>query len=349
MGQPQQMEQRFLGGTGLRVSELCLGTMTFGSSADEVVSHRMLDAFVAAGGTFIDTADIYGQGASEEVLGRWLKARGNRDDLVIATKVFGSMGDGGGNASGLSRKHILTAVEGSLRRLGTDYIDLYQTHMWDVETPVEETLSTLDRLVRDGKVRYLGASSVTPSQLQKALDVARFHGWEPFVCLQPLYNLLSRELEWELLPLSEAEGVGVIPFSPLQGGWLSGKYRRGMTAAPAGSREAAAQEQQGRESWRDRDTDETWRIVDAVLAVAGETGRTPAQVALRWLLRRPGVTAPIIGARTLEQLTDNLGAHGWELTPEQDARLSAASERPLPYPYDVLARPRERSRPSRRF
>ncbi|MFE3824478.1 aldo/keto reductase [Streptomyces sp. NPDC059092] len=342
------MEQRFLGGTGLRVSELCLGTMTFGGSADEAVSHRMLDAFTEAGGTFIDTADIYGAGASEEVLGRWLKNRGNRDELVIATKVFGSMGEGGGNGSGLSRKHILTAVEGSLRRLGTDYIDLYQTHMWDVETPIEETLSTLDTLVRDGKVRYLGASSVTPSQLQKALDVARFHRWEPFVCLQPLYNLLARELEWELLPLSEAEGVGVIPWSPLQGGWLSGKYRRGMTAAPAGSREAAVQEQQGRESWRDRDTEETWGVVDAVLAVADETGRTPAQVALRWLLQRPGVTAPIIGARTLEQLTDNLGACGWELTPEQEARLTAASRRPLPHPYDVLARPRERSRPSRR-
>ncbi|MFD7663026.1 aldo/keto reductase [Streptomyces sp. NPDC059788] len=342
------MEQRFLGGTGLRVSELCLGTMTFGSGADERTSHRMLDMFTEAGGTFVDTADIYGAGVSEEILGRWLKARGNRDELVVATKVFGSMGEGGGNASGLSRKHILTAVEGSLRRLGTDYIDLYQTHMWDAETPVEETLSTLDTLVRDGKVRYLGASSVAPSQLQKALDVARFHRWEPFVCLQPLYNLLSRELEWELLPLCAAEGVGVIPWSPLQGGWLSGKYRRGMTAAPAGSREAAVQEQQGREGWRDRDTEETWRVVDAVLAVADEAGRSPAQVALRWLLQQPGVTAPIVGARTPEQLTDNLGACGWELTPEQEARLTAASERPLPHPYDVLARPNERSRPSRR-
>ncbi|MGX2994454.1 aldo/keto reductase [Streptomyces sp. JNUCC 64] len=342
------MEKRFLGGTGLRVSELCLGTMTFGDSADEATSHRMLDAFTEAGGTFVDTADIYGRGASEEVLGRWLKARGNRDGLVIATKVFGSTGEGGGNDSGLSRKHLLAAVEGSLRRLRTDYIDLYQTHMWDVETPVEETLSTLDTLVRDGKVRYLGASSVTPSQLQKALDVARSHRWEPFVCLQPLYNLLSRELEWELLPLSEAEGVEVIPWSPLQGGWLSGKYRRGMTEAPVGSREAVVQERQGRESWRDRDTEETWRVVDAVRAVADETGRTPAQVALRWLLQRPGVTAPIIGARTPEQLTDNLGASGWELTPEQDARLTAASDRPLPHPYDVLARPRERSRPAPR-
>ncbi|KUF19726.1 aldo/keto reductase [Streptomyces silvensis] len=342
------MAQRFLGGTGLRVSELCLGTMTFGSSAGEGDSHRMLDMFTEVGGTFVDTADIYGQGASEEVVGRWLKARGNRDELVVATKVFGSMGEGGGNASGLSRKHILNAVEGSLRRLGTDYIDLYQIHMWDVETPVEETLSTLDTLVRDGKVRYLGASSVLPSQLQKALDVARYHRWEPFVCLQPLYNLLSRELEWELLPLSRAEGVGVIPWSPLQGGWLSGKYRRGMTSAPAGSREAALQEQQGREGWRDRDTEDTWQVVDAVLEVAEETGRTPAQVALRWLLQRPGVTAPIVGARTPEQLADNLGAAGWELTPEQEARLTAASERPLPHPYDVLARPRERSRPDGR-
>ncbi|MFF2848342.1 aldo/keto reductase [Streptomyces sp. NPDC058001] len=334
------MKQRFLGGTGLRVSELCLGAMTFGASADEATSHRMLDAFTEAGGTFIDTADVYTKGVSEEVLGRWLKGR-RRDDLVIATKVFGTMGDAP-NAGGLSRKHILSAVEDSLRRLGTDYIDLYQTHVWDAPTPIEETLGALDTLVKAGKVRYIGASNVSASQLQKSLDVARAHGWEPYVCLQPLYNLLAREVEWELLPLSEAEGVGVIPWSPLQGGWLSGKYRRGMEAAPSGSRESQAQEQQGRETWRDRDNEDTWRVVDVVFAVAEEAGRTPAQIALRWLLQRPGVTAPIVGARTMEQLTDNLGAVGWELTPEQERRLTEASARPLPYPYDVLHRFRHR-------
>ncbi|MFD5702256.1 aldo/keto reductase [Streptomyces lasiicapitis] len=324
------MEQRYLGGTGLRVSELCFGAMMFGrgeGGADEATAHRMLDAFTAAGGTFIDTADVYGGGVSEEVLGRWLKGR-RRDDLVIATKVFLPMGESP-NARGLSRKHILSAVDASLRRLGTDYIDLYQTHVWDVRTPLEETLSTLDGLVRAGKVRYLGTSNVSPAQLQKALDLARSRGWEPYVCLQPRYNLLAREAEWELLPLSAAEGVGVIPYSPLQAGWLSGKFRRGMAAPPEGARGSGA--------WEERATEETWRVVDAVAAVAEETGRTPAQVALRWLLQRPGVTAPIVGARSVAQLTDNLGAAGWELTAEQQGRLTEASARPLPYPYDLLA------------
>lgn len=334
------MRQRFLGGTGLRVSELCFGAMTFGGMADEPASHRMLDAFVEAGGTFIDTADVYGRGVSEEILGRWLKDR-RRDELVIATKVFGTMGEAP-NAGGLGRKHILSAVDASLRRLGTDHIDLYQTHVWDASTPIEETLSTLDTLVTAGKVRYIGASNLSAAQLQKSLDVSRAGGWERYVCLQPLYNLLARETEWELLPLSRAEGVGVIPWSPLQGGWLTGKYRRGLSSAPTGSREAGAEQDQGRETWRDRDTEDTWRVVDAVLSVAEETGRTPAQVALRWLLQRPGVTAPIIGARTVEQLTDNLGAVGWELSAEQVSRLTESGKRPLPYPYDVLEQFRDK-------
>ncbi|AXG80976.1 aldo/keto reductase [Streptomyces paludis] len=333
------MEQRYLGRTGLRVSELCLGTMTF-TKDDEAEAHRILDAFTEAGGTFIDTADLYGHGVAEEVLGGWLKGR-DRDGLVIATKVWATMGPAS-NSGGLNRKHIISAVEASLRRLGTDHIDLYQTHVWDPHTPVEETLSTLDTLVTSGKVRYLGASNLSASQLQRSLDVARAHGWEPYVCLQPLYNLLAREVEWELAPLSVTEGLGIIPWSPLQAGWLSGTYRRGMTEPPAGSRGARAQREQGREVWRERDNEETWRVVDTVLALAEETGRTPAQVALRWLLERPGVTAPIIGARTLDQLTDNLGATGWSLTPAQSARLDTASARPLPYPYGLLHHFRER-------
>ncbi|MEU5777927.1 aldo/keto reductase [Streptomyces venezuelae] len=321
------MKQRFLGRTGLRVSELCFGAMTFGSGADEATSHRMLDTFTEAGGTFVDTADMYGRGLSEEILGRWLKGR-RREELVVATKVFATMSDAP-NAGGLSRKHIVSAVDASLRRLGTDYIDLYQTHVWDATTPVEETLSTLDTLVKAGKVRYLGASNHSGAQLQKALDVARAHDWEPYACLQPFYNLLGRDIEWELLPLSEAEGVGVIPYSPLHGGWLSGKFRRGMAAPPEGTRGAG--------SWEEQATEDTWRVVDAVLEVAGETGRSPAQVALRWLLQQPGVTAPIVGARSVEQLTDNLGCVEWELTEGQRERLTEASARPLPYPYNVLA------------
>ncbi|MFH8759661.1 aldo/keto reductase [Streptomyces atroolivaceus] len=334
------MKQRFLGRSGLRVSELCLGTMTFGQDTDETEAHRVLDTFTEAGGTFIDTADVYNKGVSEEIVGRWLKGR-HRDGLVIATKVFGTMGEAP-NAGGLSLKHIVRAVEESLRRLGTEYVDLYQTHVWDATTPVEETLSTLDTLVKAGKVRYLGASNLSASQLQRSQDLAHRNGWEPYVSLQPLYNLLAREVEWELVPVSLAEGVGVIPWSPLQGGWLTGKYRRGMTAAEPGTREARYQTELGREAWRERDNEETWRVVEAVVAVADEAGRTPAQVALRWLLGRPGVTAPIVGARTSGQLTDSLGATGWELTPDQAARLDGASERPLPYPYDVLHRFRDR-------
>ncbi|MGN5634954.1 aldo/keto reductase [Streptomyces sp. AC154] len=334
------MKQRFLGRSGLRVSELCLGTMTFGQDTDEAGAHRVLDAFTEAGGTFIDTADVYHQGVSEEIVGRWLKGR-TRDDLVVATKVFGTTGEAP-NAGGLSRKHILSAVEASLRRLGTDHIDLYQTHVWDATTPIEETLATLDTLVRSGKVRYLGASNVSASQLQRAQDLAARNGWERYISLQPLYNLLAREVEWELAPVSVAEGVGIIPWSPLQGGWLTGKYRRGMSEAAPDTREARYQRELGREAWRERDNEETWRVVEAVVAVAEETGRTPAQVSLRWLLGRPGVAAPIVGVRTVEQLSDNLGAVGWELTPEQTARLDEASARPLPYPYDVLHRFRDR-------
>lgn len=332
------MKQRHLGRTGLRVSELCLGAMVF---SDDEQGHAILNTFADEGGTFIDTADMYGNGTSEEILGRWLKGR-DRDRFVIATKVFATTGEGP-NDGGLSRKHVVSAVEASLRRLGTDYVDLYQTHVWDATTPIEETLGTLDTLVQAGKVRYVGASNIAPGQLQRALDVARGRGWEPYVSLQPLYNLLYREVEWELGPICEAEGIGIIPWSPLQGGWLTGKYRRGMSAAPAGSREERYQRELGREAWRERDNEETWRVVDALLEVAEETERAPSQVALRWLLGRPAVTAPIVGARTVEQLEENLGAVGWSLSPEQVARLDAASERPRPYPYDILHRFRNRA------
>ncbi|MFE3018817.1 aldo/keto reductase [Streptomyces sp. NPDC059256] len=326
------MKQRKLGRTGLRVSELCLGTMSF---ADDTDGHAILDAFTEAGGTFIDTADMYDRGGSEEILGRWLRGR-RRDDLVIATKVWGTMGDGP-NDGGLSRKHIISAVEASLRRLGTDHIDLYQTHVWDSGTPIEEALSALDVLVRSGKVRYPGTSNVTAAQLQRSVDLARQQGWEPYASLQPLYNLLRRETEWELLPLSAELGVGVIPYRPLEGGWLTGKYQRGMESAPAGTREAYFEQRSGDQGWRRHDTEETWQVLDAVREVAAETGRSMSQVALRWLVERPGVTAPIIGPRTLEQAVDNLGAVGWELTADQSARLTEASDRPLPYPYDLLA------------
>jgi aryl-alcohol dehydrogenase-like predicted oxidoreductase len=233
------MNYRYLGKTGLKVSDLCLGAMTFGRESSETDSHAMLDHFVAAGGNFIDTANVYTRGVSEEIVGRWLKGK-NRHDLIIATKVRFPMGEGV-NDVGLSRHHILWAVEESLRRLGTEYIDLYQVHCWDPGAPLEETLSTLDTLVKSGKVRYIGASNYAGWQLQKAIDLSNRHGWEQFTCLQPLYNLLDRSVEWELIQVCLNEGLGVIPWSPLRGGWLSGKYWRGMEAPIEGTRIESAE------------------------------------------------------------------------------------------------------------
>jgi aryl-alcohol dehydrogenase-like predicted oxidoreductase len=317
--------------------------MHFGGPTDEKTSIQILDAFVDAGGTFIDTADVYNAGESEAIVGRWLRGR-NRDDLVIATKVRGKMGDGP-NDEGLGRKHILSAVEASLRRLDTDHIDLYYTHVYDDATPLEETLSTLDILVRSGKVRYLGASNVPGWHLQKAVDLSARNGWAGYDALQPLYNLLDRETEWELIPVCRNEGLGVMPWSPLRAGWLSGRFKRGMPAPPADTRIAAAADAGYLEKWDNYATERTWRILDEVHAVAAETGKTVAQVAVRWLLQAPGVTAPIIGPRTLAHHTDNLGAIGWELTADQLARLDTASAKPMIYPYDILAGFTRRGRP----
>jgi aryl-alcohol dehydrogenase-like predicted oxidoreductase len=304
--------------------------MTFGPGTGEPTAHRILDEFVAAGGTFIDTADTYSAGVSEEIIGSWLKNQ-NRDDLVIATKVYGEAGPGL-PVRGTGRKHILAGVEDSLRRLQTDFIDLYQTHVFDDATPLEETLTTLDKLVASGKVRFIGASNLTGWQLQKAIDLSNHRGLEPYVSLQPLYNLLDRDAELDLIPVARNEGVGVIAWSPLGGGWLSGKYSKDAGGPPAGSRS-------NQEDWDSHDNDRTWRVLDVLRTVAGEVEKTPAQVALRWVLQRPGLTAPIIGARTPEQLTDNLGASGWSLTDEQMTRLTEAGDGPLPYPHNVLALP----------
>jgi aryl-alcohol dehydrogenase-like predicted oxidoreductase len=324
------MEKRFLGRTGLEVSELCLGAMTFGSETDEPTAHRILDEFVAAGGTMIDTADTYSSGRSEEILGSWLKNQ-NRDDLVIATKVYGEAAPGL-PVRGAGRKHIMAGVEASLRRLQTDFIDLYQIHVFDDATPLEETLTTLDALVTSGKVRFIGASNLTGWQLQKAIDLSRHRGLEPYVCLQPLYNLLDRDAEHDLIPVSQNEGVGVIAWSPLAGGWLTGKYSKDQGGPPAGSRSNQA-------DWDSHDNDRTWRVLNAVRWVADEVGKSPAQVALRWVMQRPGLTAPIIGVRTPSQLADNLGVTGWALDDDQMRRLTEAGDGPLPYPHTILALP----------
>jgi aryl-alcohol dehydrogenase-like predicted oxidoreductase len=323
-----------MGRTGLQVSNLCLGAMTFGRESSEELSCQMLDRFVEAGGNFIDTADTYSAGVSEEILGRWLKGK-QRHDLVIATKVrFGTQS--GPNNRGLSRKHILDAVEASLRRLQVDYIDLYQVHMWHPDTPLEETLGTLDGLVQKGLVRYTGVSNFAAWQVQKAVDMSRNNRWEPFSCLQPLYNLLDRDIEWELVPVCLNEGLGIIPWSPLRGGWLTGKYRREMQAPPQGTRIETAEAQGWSESWSKYNTDHTWNVVDTLLEIAQHTSKTPAQVALNWVMQQPGVTSPIIGARTMEQLEDNLGAAGWKLSAEHLDRLNQVSSKPLPYPTSFL-------------
>ncbi|HFE53791.1 MAG TPA: aldo/keto reductase, partial [Bacteroidetes bacterium] len=229
-------------------------------------------------------------------------------------------------------------------RLQTDYIDLYQVHGWDDSTDLDEMLSTLDQLVRDGKVRYLGASNFSGWQLQKSIDRARELHLEPFVSLQPQYNLLCRSTEWELIPVCEREGLGVLPWSPLRGGWLSGKYRRGMSGPPEGTRVAVASEMGWREAWENYNDEHTWQIIDALFEVAEEIGRTPAQVAINWLLQKPAVTAPIIGVRNLAQLNDNLGAAEFALTAEQVEKLDRASQIPLPYPYEAIERAQEMRR-----
>lgn len=324
------MEYRRLGRTGLMVSELCLGTMTFGNEADEETSKQITDRFVEAGGNFVDTANVYSKGVSEELTGQAI-ARHEREDIVLATKFRFPMGDGP-NDSGASRKHIVAACEASLRRLGTDYIDLYQIHCWDAHTPVEETLSALDDLVRAGKVRYIGASNFTGWQLEKSLRVSEREGTARFDCMQPQYSLIVRDIEREVLPVCREEGLGVIPWSPLAGGFLTGKYSR-EDAPPEDTRMAA-----WTDTWQRHATPEKFDVVDQVATVAGTRGKEPAQVALNWVKDRPGVTSPIIGARNLEQLEKNLGATGWSLSPEELDALEETSALPYAYPYNMIAR-----------
>ncbi|MBI3961909.1 MAG: aldo/keto reductase [Deinococcus sp.] len=330
------MEYRHLGSTGLKVSELCLGGMTLGRESDEDTSRRIIDRFLEAGGNFLDTANVYTQGRSEEIVGRALKGR--RDRVVLASKVRFPMGTGP-NDVGLSRAHIMSAIEQSLRRLQTDYLDLYQVHAWDHETPLEETLAALDDLVHQGKVRYLGVSNFTAWQLMKALGLSRQHGWNEFVSLQPQYSLVVRDMERELLPLCRTEGLAVLPWGPLGGGFLSGKYQPGEK--PKEGRIAQAGDH-WEEAWQRRGTERNFCILEVVRQISQARQKTCAQVALRWLLDQPGVTAPITGARTVEQLVDNLGASGWALSTEELQRLDQVSALEEEYPYRFLKLARTR-------
>ena len=305
-----------LGRSGLRVSQVCLGTMTFGREADEATSFKILDYFADQGGTFIDTADTYTTGATESVVGRWLKARGKREGLVIATKVFHPMGKGP-NEGGLSRIHIQQAVEASLVRLQTDVIDLYQIHRWDPTVPIEETIGVLNDLVRQGKVRYVGCSNVRAYQLQSCLDYARGHALSPFVSLQPPYNALNRAIEAELLPLCAEQGIGVLSYNPLAGGMLTGKYRKDAPL-PKGARLEAYG------FYHDRYyTDQAMEIVESFLKEASRRGVTPAQLALAWVLAEPRISTPILGARSLEQFSDSLKGLEIALSGEERAAIPA--------------------------
>jgi aryl-alcohol dehydrogenase-like predicted oxidoreductase len=313
------MDYTHLGKTGLRVSRICLGMMSYGSSEwrpwvlDEPDAEPIVKAAVEGGVTFFDTADMYSLGASEEVTGRLLAKYIPRDDAVVATKVFNSMGPGE-NQRGLGRKHVLASIDASLTRLGMDYVDLYQTHRWDRDTPIEETMEALNDVVRAGKARYIGASSMFAWQFAKAQHVAERNGWARFVSMQPHYNLLYREEEREMIPQCLDQGVGVIPWSPLARGVLAGNRSRGgeRHTTRAGSDEFA--------DWLySQPTD--FDVVDRVVEVAGERGVKPAQVALAWLLHKPGVTAPIIGATKLSHLEEALAAADLELSDDEIARL----------------------------
>ena len=323
------MEYRKLGRTGLMVSELCLGTMTFGNEADEQTSKSVTDRFVEAGGNFVDTANVYSRGISEEITGRVI--RDYREDVVLATKFRFPMGEGP-NDSGASRKHIISACEASLRRLDTDYIDLYQIHCWDNSSPIEETLSALDDLVRAGKVRYIGCSNFTGWQIEKSVRVSEREGLARFDCLQPQYSLVVRDIEHEVLPASREEGLGVIPWSPLAGGFLTGKYSR-EDAPPENTRMAS-----WGDTWKRHATPKKFNIVDRVCEIANSRGKEPAQIALSWVKDRPGVTSPILGARNVEQLDKNLGVIGWSLEERELNLLEEVSTLSYAYPYNMIAR-----------
>lgn len=314
------MEMRALGRAGLQVAPICLGGNVFGWTCDEPTSQAVLDAYVAGGGNFIDSADVYARwtpgnvgGESEAILGRWMRARGNREQLVIATKVGSAIGDGP-NQRGLSRQHIVAAVEASLRRLQTDYIDLYQAHIDDAATPLDETLRAFDDLLRQGKLRYIGASNYSAWRLVQALWTSDHRGYAPYVCVQPRYNLVDRaDYERELEPACLALGVGVITYSALGGGFLSGKYRRDG-ALPTTARADSVRQRYMHERG--------WAVLDALLAVAEARGATPTQVALAWQLARPSVTAPIASATSVAQVQELLGAAALKLTPEELAALT---------------------------
>jgi aryl-alcohol dehydrogenase-like predicted oxidoreductase len=320
-----------LGTAGLEVSRLALGTMTFGDESSEEEAVAQLDRFVEAGGTHLDTADVYGEGESERIIGRWLRSR-RPTDVVIATK--GRFRPPPGSA-GASRRSLVRSVDASLERLGVDAIDLYYVHGWDDVVPLHETLDTLTALVRAGKIHHVGWSNVTGWQLGTIMTTARLGGYVEPCVLQPQYNLLDRSIEVEVLPCCRDEGLATAPWSPLGGGWLTGKYRR--DERPTGATRLGEDPERGVEAYDRRNTDRTWRVLEEVEEVAAAHDRPMAQVAIAWLLTRPTVATVLLGARTLEQLDQVLGAADLELTAAEVDRLTTVSAPTLPaYPYGMI-------------
>ena len=330
------MDYRTLGRSGCAVSNLALGTMTFGVETAEPGAHEQLDLFLEAGGTLVDTADVYGGGESERIIGSWLADRpvDLTGRVVLATK--GRLPTAvDPNGAGLSVRHLTRALDASLARLGVDRVDLYQAHAYDPVTPLEETLRTMDGFVRAGKVAYWGLSNFTGWQLTKLVQLAQAMGVAAPVTLQPQYSLVVREIEWEIVPAALDAGMGLLPWSPLGGGYLSGKYTRDQR--PGAGTRLGDDPGRGMEAWERRGTERTWAVIDAVQRVAEARAVSMAEVALAWVTDRPGVTATIVGARTTEQLRTNLGAADLHLSAAETAALDAASDpHPPDYPYGEL-------------
>ena len=326
-------EYRRLGDSGAIVTNYCLGAMTFGAESSEAVSHQLLDAYVEAGGNFVDTADVYSAGVSEEIVGRWLKKRSDLNgQVLIASKGRFPMAPGP-NGVGLSRKHLGEALNASLKRLGVERIDLYQMHAFDALTPLEETLRFLDDAVGAGKIAYCGFSNFLGYQISKAFERSKARGWAPPVTLQPQYNLLVRDIEHEIVPACLDAGMGLLPWSPLGGGWLAANNPRDL--APTGATRLGENPQRGGEAYAPRNAQErTWKILEEVERVAKARGASMAQVALAWLAAQPAVTSVILGARSVEQLKDNMGAASVALSPDELSALSAVSAPQMAdYPY----------------
>jgi len=332
---PSLTNYYLLGRSGLRVSPLCLGTMTFGEEVDwgsnEDVARQVFQRYIEAGGNFIDTADMYTGGTSERLVGKFTNEMNNRDSLVIATKYTFNQGHGP-NAGGNSRKHMIEACEASLKRLGTDYIDLYWMHAWDTMTPPEEVMHAFDTLVRSGKVRYIGFSDVPAWYLGRAQTMAEWRGWEKLCALQLEYSLVTRTIEFEYIDAAHEMGLGICPWSPLGGGMLTGKYTRDSM----GEGRLEKLKDTANPVWH-KLTDKNFDIVDVLLDVSKQTGQSPAQVALNWVTKRPGVTSTIIGATKMSQLEDNLTALEFDLPDEARARLDEASAPERHFPYIFFA------------